>query len=123
MFERLLAETRTPGYAALRRDGNRTTLVVHLDLGTTRDEDDDDASPVGSLLDELDRYRLVLVDGTFVSAKGLSLVDEGSAAELQALTEEQAAATGNVLEWTITWKTAAASATSVLRTSSDRSWY
>jgi hypothetical protein len=123
VFDRVLAETRTPGYAILSRNGKQTTLVVHVDPGAVRDEDDDDPSPVGSLLDDLDRYRIVLVDGKFVSAKGFSLADDGSAAELEAMSEEQAAAAGYVLEWTITWEAAAAPATSAPRISGDRSWY
>jgi hypothetical protein len=113
VFERMLAETRTPGYAALVHDGAQTTLVVHMTLGTESDENS--SSPVTDLFEHFDRYRIVLTEGRFVAAKGFTLVDGGTAAVPIEISEEQVAA-NNVVELTLTW-----AVTSGPRISSGRS--
>jgi len=115
LVDRLLAEVRLPGYATLTRDGIRTTLMIHVDLGDqAADGRHEEDSPVMGLLDDLDRYRIVLIEGRFIGATGFTIEDDGTAATIAA---GDPAVSGQVYDLALTWE----SSTSEPRTSSDRS--
>jgi hypothetical protein len=78
LADQLLAELGLHGAASLVEEGNRTTLRVELDLREepVRLEED---SPIDALVEDLERYRLVLTHGRFVAAEGFVLVDEVTA--------------------------------------------
>jgi hypothetical protein len=119
LFSQMLAEIDTPGWATLRREGSRTTLTIHVEVGPESDKGS--SSPVIGLFEDLDRYRIVLTAGRFVTATGFSLVDDGTAAIPREITEETLAENGGVVDLALTWDTATTTVTSEPRTSSDRS--
>jgi hypothetical protein len=119
LFSQMLAEIDTPGWATLRREGSRTTLTIHVEVGPESDQGT--SSPVIGLFEDLDRYRVVLTAGRFVTATGFNLVDDGTAAIPREITEDTLAENGGVIDLTLTWDTATPTVTSGPRTSSDRS--
>lgn len=78
--EKLFAELRIPATAILRRAGDEWTLTLAIDLTTLGNVEAD--TPVTALIEEFDRYRLVLTEGRFTSAIGFAIVDDGTAVEL-----------------------------------------
>jgi hypothetical protein len=83
LIAKLFQELQIPGSAALRQRGDETTLAVSVDLSRLSEADTDVESPVAALVEDFDRYRIVLTGGSFVSAEGFAIVDEGTAAELK----------------------------------------
>ena len=104
VIARLFEELGLRGEATLTVNGQETTLSVALDLASLDDPGGEYESPVTALLEDLERYRLVLTDGRFVSATGLGLVDDGTAAVLQEPTSEKLEARG-VINLKLTWWT------------------
>jgi hypothetical protein len=102
VFDRLFSEVRVPGYAVLRHEGSRTSLVIHADLRT--EPDSSESSAVEALIEDLDRYRIVLTDGRFVAASGFVLHNGATAAVPALVTEEELAARGRLLDLTLTWE-------------------
>jgi hypothetical protein len=80
VVEKLLSELQIPGKATLRRAGEEWTLTVEVDLSSVHEDDVD--SPVAALVEELDRYRVVLTEGRFVAASGFEIEDDGAAVRL-----------------------------------------
>jgi hypothetical protein len=76
---KLFAELGIAGTASLQRTGAEWTLIVALDFTAVGDELD---TPVTALIEEFDRYRLILTEGRFVAATGFTIVDDGAAVEL-----------------------------------------
>jgi len=83
LIARLFEELSIPGSAALRQREDELTLAVSVDLSGLDERDTEIPSPVVALLEDFDRYRIVLTAGSFVSAEGFAIVDEGTAAELK----------------------------------------
>jgi hypothetical protein len=81
VVQKLLGELRIPGSATLTHRADETTLTVSIDLSAIDDRGDDLDTPVVALLEDLDRYRIVLTEGRFVSALGFEIVDDGTAVE------------------------------------------
>ncbi len=101
MIDRVLAELRVPGYATLVHTGTVTTLTVHVDLGSVTD--DQPTNPVTELIEELDRYRIVMTDGRFVAAAGFTLQHGGRVAVPVAVSAEEGAARGQVFDLMLSW--------------------
>jgi hypothetical protein len=100
LFDRILSESGTPGYARLARDGSRTTLTIHMVLEP--DEMSTGSMAAGDLLGGLEGLAIVLTDGRFVSATGFTIADGGRAAKIG---EEAAAeAEAGVLDLRLTWE-------------------
>jgi hypothetical protein len=91
------------GQAALEADGLGAVLSVSLDLSSVDDPGPDIESPVTALLEDLDRYRFALTDGRFVGATGFDIIDNGTAATLQEISEERLKA-GGVLKLRLEWR-------------------
>ena len=98
VIEKLLSELRVPGTATLRRAGEEWTLNVGVDLSSVHDGDVD--SPVAALVEELDRYRVVLTEGRFVAATGFAIEDDGVAVRLA----PDRIATDRPAELRLTWR-------------------
>ena len=75
----ILHDVGAAGEASLERNGCRTTFTVRLDIASLDHANDDAAA--GALLEELDRYRIVLTQGRFVSADGFSIEGDGVVAK------------------------------------------
>ncbi len=102
VIARLFEELGLRGEATLTVSGPETTLSVALDLASLHDPGPEHESPVTALLEDLERYRLVLTDGRFVSAVGFAIVDDGRAV-LQEIPSEIIEARG-VLNLKLTWR-------------------
>ena len=83
MIGKLFEELRIPGSATIRQHGGEATLTIAIDLSAVGDQDEEPDSPVAALVEDVDRYRIVLTSGRFTSAEGFALVDEGTAADLR----------------------------------------
>ena len=83
MIGKLFEELRIPGSATLRHHAGEATLTIAIDLSAVADKDEEPDSPVAALVEDFDRYRIVLTSGRFTSAEGFALVDEGTAADLR----------------------------------------
>ena len=80
---KLFENLRIPGSATLRQRGDEATLVVAINLAGMGEGEEELDSPVAELVEDLDRYRIVLTAGQFVSADGFTIEDEGTAAKLR----------------------------------------
>ena len=83
LIVKLFEELRIPGSAMLRQRGDEMTLAVSIDLSHLDEHETEFKTPVGALVEDFDRYRIVLTASSFVSAEGFAIVDGGTAAELQ----------------------------------------
>jgi hypothetical protein len=81
---RLLEELHIPGRAVLERQGDLSTLSIALDLSRVEEGWDAVDTPVAALVEDLDRYQILLTEGRFVSTGGFRLVRDGAAATLDA---------------------------------------
>lgn len=102
VIARLFEELGLRGEATLTVNGRETTLSVALDLASLDDPGPEHESPVTALLEDLDRYRLVLTDGRFVSATGFAIVDDATAV-LQEVPSDMQEPRG-VLKLSLTWR-------------------
>jgi len=93
LFDRLLSACEIPGYARLDRDGPHTTLRIHAVPGA-------DADGFASLFEGV---KLVLTDGSIVSAAGFAIGDGGRSAVWEKTAAEEAGARGGVLDLSLTW--------------------
>lgn len=99
----ILREMRLHGDASLTREGCRSTLTVRVDSEQPPQEPDDE---LAGLVEDLERYRLVLTDGRFVSADGFTI----SADAAVATADPEKAPEDGVLRLTLAWESAACSA-------------
>jgi len=105
LVARLFEELGVRGEATLTAGRQETTLSVALDLSSLDDPGPEPESPVTALLEDVDRYRLVLAEGRFASATGFAILDDGTAAMLQEIPSEILKARGVVnlqLVWRVT---------------------
>ena len=100
---RIFEELGLRGEATFSARGQYATLSVSLDLSSLDDPGPDAESPATSLLEDLDRYRFVLTEGRFVDAIGFDILENGSAATLQAVPSETLEA-GGVLKLRLVWR-------------------
>jgi hypothetical protein len=102
-IERFFLELGVPVQVAMQADPHGGTLSVSLDLSVLEHEDPARETPATALLEDLDRYRLVLTHGRFTSARGFELTEGGRAATLATLSsgvEQTAGPSTFQLEWT-----------------------
>lgn len=97
---RILGALGVPGDVYVTRDGEVTTLHLHLDFRGI-DEDSGAETPVIALLSELSTYRIVLTDGRFVAAEGFALDQAGRVARPIATSEEVPDA---VVDLSLAWR-------------------
>ena len=74
----LLRGAQAQGDATLTRDGCQTRFGLHVEIDPAPDAPE--GSALHDLVTDLDAYRLVLVDGTFVSADGFEIREDGTIA-------------------------------------------
>ena len=72
----VLRDAGAQGDATLVHDGCVTRFSVRVDLNAATDPDD---RATDALIAELDRYRIVLTEGRFVSADGFRILDDAVA--------------------------------------------
>jgi hypothetical protein len=99
----ILREARLQGDASLTREGCRSTLTVRVDSEPAPQEADDE---LAGLVEDLERYRLVLTDGRFVSADGFTISADGAAA----MPDPEKAPVDGMLRLTLAWESADCSA-------------
>ena len=100
---RIFEELGLRGEATFGARGQYATLSVSLDLSSLDDPGPEIESPAAALLEDLDRYRLVLTEGRFVDALGFDILENGSVATLQAAPSETVEA-GGVLKLRLVWR-------------------
>jgi hypothetical protein len=103
MIGRLFEELGLRGQATFEARGQEATLSVSLDLSSLDDPGPDTESPATALVDDLGRYRFILTDGRFVDATGFDILEDGSAAALQAIPSDAREA-GGVLKLRLVWR-------------------
>ena len=103
VIARLFEELGLRGEATLTAGRGETTLSVALNLSSLDDAGPEPESPVTALLEDVERYRLVLTEGRFVSATGFAIVDDGTAAMLQEIPSEILKARG-VVSLKLVWR-------------------
>ena len=103
VIARLFEELGLRGEATLTAGRQEITLSVALDLSSLNDPGPEPESPVTALLEDMDRYRLVLTEGRFVSATGVAILDDGTAAMLQEIPSEILKARG-VVNLKLVWR-------------------
>ena len=101
--QRLLVQLRVPGDARVTRDGATTTLRVRIDAFAANAGDDGPESDVVELVEDLDRYRIVLTAGRFTSATGFTLTEGDTVAVPVTTPWETIVANDRVLELSLTW--------------------
>jgi hypothetical protein len=100
---RLFEELGIRGAATLDASGQEATLSVSLDPSSLDDPGPETESPVTALVEDLYRYRFILTDGRFVAATGFDILENGSAATLQAIPSETREA-GGMLSVRLVWR-------------------
>jgi hypothetical protein len=103
MIGRLFEELGLRGEATFEAREQEATLSVTLDLSSLDDPGPDTESSATALVDDLDRYRFILTDGRFVAATGFDILEDESAATLQAIPSEARQA-GGVLKLRLAWR-------------------
>ena len=104
----VLKELCVPGVASLARSGDRLTLSVHLAI-PEEEEEMSGQSAVTALMEDLDRYRIVLTNGSFTAADGFALQSNGSVAVGIPRDDEEIRAHGGTLDLSLTWSAQAGS--------------
>ena len=103
VINRLFEDLGIRGEAAFEARGRDATVAVSLDLSSFDDAEPDTESPVTALLEDLYRYRFILTDGRFVDAAGFDILENGSAATLQAIPSGTLEA-GGALKLRLVWR-------------------
>jgi hypothetical protein len=101
--QRLLVQLRIPGEVHVAGDGAVTTLRVRIDAYAADAAADGPETDVVELVEDLDRYRLVLTAGRFTSATGFALTQDNTVAVPVKTPWETIVANGGVLELSLTW--------------------
>lgn len=97
---RILGEFGLPGDVYVTKDGEVTTLHLHLDFRAVA-EDGGRETAVLALLDPLSTYRIVLTDGHFVSAEGFTLDPGGRIARPIASSDDVPV---DVVDLSLSWR-------------------
>lgn len=106
LADALLAELGVPGGAVLTHEGDLHRLEVELwlpdETASVEDDGDDVFLP---LADAVEDHRLVLTAGSFVEARGFHLEDDGRAAVVEKLSDEEIEAAGGRIVLSLAWST------------------
>ena len=115
VIQSFMDQAGAPINAELSREGDRVRLTISCDLAalaeSTQQEssDDDRLEVLEVLLEDAENYRVVLTEGEFVDARGLTIEEEGTLAVLVEQDEDQIAEIeevdddGNVVIYSLTW--------------------
>ena len=103
VMERLLEDAAAVVSARLAREGQRSTLIVDIDLGADVPERE---GPLTAILQDLDRLRLVMANGRFVSAAGFDIGAGGTTARVSEDWLERAEHESGPVRMTLTWEKA-----------------
>jgi len=101
--QRFLVQLRVPGDVRVTRDGAITTLRVRINALAADSGNDGPETDVVELVEDLDRYRIVLTAGRFTSATGLTLTEDNTVAVPAKTPWETIVANDGVLELSLTW--------------------
>lgn len=93
-IDRFFLELGVPVQVVLQAGPGGGTLSVSLDLPVLDHDGPAPETSAAALLEDLDRYRLVLTHGRFTSARGFELTEGGRAARLATLTPKAGQAAG-----------------------------
>jgi hypothetical protein len=104
LARRALQELQIQGSATLTRSGDRTTFTLHL-VALDDDTGRGPETPVTALVEDLDRYRIVLTDGAFTGADGFALQSGDSVAVPIERDVDAIRAAGGRLDLSLTWMT------------------
>jgi hypothetical protein len=101
VMARLLEDA--PGIVSARvaREGRRSTLIVDIDLGADVPERE---GPLTAILQDLDRLRLVMAEGRFVSAAGFDIGGGGTTASVSEDWLERVEKESGPVRMTLTWE-------------------
>lgn len=83
--------------------GERMTLTIRVDVRSTLEGGQERESPLDGLMEDLDRYQIVLTDGRFEWARGFKLDDDRRRARPVEMTMEEITENGGILELSLTW--------------------
>jgi hypothetical protein len=101
----LMARLGLDGDVILHREGPVLTLRIRLDVAAALalEQEREPENPVDVLVDDLDRYRIVLTEGRFTSARGFTLSTDGTQAVFVKTPWEEIEANGGIAELTLAW--------------------
>jgi hypothetical protein len=100
---RIMLELAVDGDVVVVRNGPLTTLTVRANAAAASEKKDGPETPVGDLIEELDRYRIAMTDGRFIRATGFVLTEGDSVATPVMTPWEEIVANGGILEMSLTW--------------------
>ena len=101
-INRFLTELSVPGEVLLTQNAHGATLSVSIDV-TTAGQTSGGETPVSALIEDLERYRVVLTHGRFDAATGFTIVEEGNVALFNKVETEALDAHGGVLTLSLAW--------------------
>jgi len=104
LLEELFAGLEVDVDVGISIDGDRVRLDVAGRPDPAEDGDDETLGPLVSLLDEAERYRLVLTDGKFVDAVGFRLEQGDTVAVPLEPSEDAIERDGGRLSLSLTWE-------------------
>jgi len=99
----LLRAANAPGEATIAAEGCDTVFHVSVNVDAVPEGSDDDA--LTALVEDLDKYRLVLTEGRFTAADGFVITDDG----MTAVPDEHKALEDGVLTLSLRWRSGACS--------------
>ena len=101
----LMVRLGLDGEVTLHREGPVMTLRVKLDVeaALASEEAREPDNPVDTLVDDLDRYKVVLTEGRFTNARGFTLSADGTQAMFAKTPWEAIEANGGIVELALSW--------------------
>lgn len=102
LIQKIGDELRVQTQVTLQRTEDAMVLTVILDPSSLEQDGPDEETPVTQLIEDFDRYWLVLTDGTFLWAEGFEIFDDGSAARPRK-PAEVGQREARRLEWRLAW--------------------
>jgi hypothetical protein len=101
----LMARLGLDGNVTLHREGPVMTLRMRLDVAAAlaSEGEREPENPVDALVDDLERYRVVMTEGRFRDARGFTLGPDGTQAMFVKTPWEEIEANGGIVELTLSW--------------------
>lgn len=106
LIRELLRQSHVDGQVEVAHDGPVRTLAVRINVATTRENwerEDGSENLLAGLYEELDRYRIVLTEGRFTSARGFRLNSGGTEAVPVETPWSEIEANNGVFEMSLSW--------------------
>jgi hypothetical protein len=104
VVEQFFMDLGVPVQATMHASAIGGTLSVSVDLSVLDGDGAAQETPVDALLEDLDRYRLVLTEGRFTAADGFEVSEDGCEAKLKVVDRRQLGPEG-VATLALGWKT------------------